>query len=131
VRQSRIASVTRFPQEARMKKLVIFIIATLSVAALAAVSATGANAQSSPQNQAQRAAADVNMEALPTLAADGVRIVQLALQKRGINPGPIDGVFGPLTKEAVRSFQSRYGIKASGEINNQTLFALGEVDLAI
>lgn len=114
-----------------MKRLVTFIIATLSVAALTAVSATGANAQSSPQNQTEREAADVNMEAVPTLAADGVRIVQLALQKRGISPGPIDGVFGPLTKEAVRSFQSRYGIKASGEINNQTLFALGEVDLAI
>jgi peptidoglycan hydrolase-like protein with peptidoglycan-binding domain len=114
-----------------MKRLVIFIIATLSVAALAAVSATGANAQSSPQNRAQRAAADVNMDAVPTLAADGVRKVQLALQKKRINPGPIDGVFGPLTKEAVRGFQSRYGIKASGEINNQTLFALGEVELAI
>jgi peptidoglycan hydrolase-like protein with peptidoglycan-binding domain len=126
-----MAGVTRFPQEARMKRLVTFIIATLSVAALTAVSATGANAQSSPQNQTEREAADVNMEAVPTLAADGVRIVQLALQKRGISPGPIDGVFGPLTKEAVRSFQSRYGIKASGEINNQTLFALGEVDLAI
>jgi peptidoglycan hydrolase-like protein with peptidoglycan-binding domain len=114
-----------------MKRLVIFIIATLSVAALAAVSAAGANAQSGPQNQAQRAAADVNMDAVPTLAADGVRKVQLALEKRGIKPGPIDGVFGPLTKEAVRSFQSRYGIKASGQINNQTLFALGEVELAI
>jgi peptidoglycan hydrolase-like protein with peptidoglycan-binding domain len=126
-----MAGVTRFPQEARMKRLVTFVIATLSVAALTAVSATGTNAQSSPQNQTEREAADVNMEAVPTLAADGIRIVQLALQKRGVSPGPIDGVFGPLTKEAVRSFQSRYGIKASGEINNQTLFALGEVDLAI
>jgi hypothetical protein len=28
-------------------------------------------------------------------------------------------------------FQDRYGIKATGDVNNQTLFALGEVDLAI
>jgi peptidoglycan hydrolase-like protein with peptidoglycan-binding domain len=71
------------------------------------------------------------MDAMPTLNTDGVRKVQQALQKKGINPGRIDGIYGPLTKEAVRTFQSRYGIKATGEVNNQTLFALGEVDLAI
>jgi hypothetical protein len=30
----------------------------------------------------------------------------------------------------VRKFQDRFGIGASGEIDNQTLFALGEADLA-
>jgi peptidoglycan hydrolase-like protein with peptidoglycan-binding domain len=88
---------------------------------------TSANAQ----DQATRAAVDVNMDGMPTLNADGVRKIQQALQKKGINPGPIDGVYGPLTKEAVRTFQSRYGIKATGDVDNQTLFALGEVDLAI
>jgi peptidoglycan hydrolase-like protein with peptidoglycan-binding domain len=66
------------------------------------------------------------MDAVPILTPDYVRKVQLALQRKGVNPGPLDGIFGPLTKEAVRSFQDRYGIK----IDNQTLFALGEVDLA-
>ena len=112
-----------------MKNLVIAAIAVVSLPALAAVSATGLLAQSS--SGGQRAAADVNMDAVPTLTPDSVRKIQLALQKKGINPGPIDGVFGPMTKEAVRSFQDRYGIKASGDIDNQTLFALGEVDLAI
>jgi peptidoglycan hydrolase-like protein with peptidoglycan-binding domain len=83
------------------------------------------------QDQTTRAAVDLNMDAMPTLNPDGVRKVQLALQKKGINPGPVDGIYGPLTKEAVRSFQSRYGIKATGDVDNQTLFALGEVDLAI
>jgi peptidoglycan hydrolase-like protein with peptidoglycan-binding domain len=112
-----------------MKKLVIATIAAVALPVLAAVSATGLLAQSSAGGQ--RAAADVNMEAVPALTPDSVRQVQQALQKKGINPGPIDGVFGPLTKEAVRSFQDRYGIKASGDVDNQTLFALGEVDLAI
>jgi peptidoglycan hydrolase-like protein with peptidoglycan-binding domain len=66
------------------------------------------------------------MDAVPILTPDYVRKVQLALQRKGVNPGPLDGIFGPLTKEAVRSFQDRYGIK----IDNQTLFAPGEVDLA-
>jgi peptidoglycan hydrolase-like protein with peptidoglycan-binding domain len=107
-----------------MKKLIIATVAALSLPVLAAATATNALAQD------QRAATDVNMDAVPTLNTEGVRKVQQALQKKGINPGPIDGVYGQLTKEAVRSFQDRYGIKATGEVNNQTLFALGEVDLA-
>jgi len=105
-----------------MKKLVIAAVAALSLPVLTATNALA---------QDQRAAADVNMDAVPTLNSEGVRKVQQALQRKGINAGPIDGVYGPLTKEAVRIFQDRYGIKATGEVNNQTLFALGEVDLAI
>jgi peptidoglycan hydrolase-like protein with peptidoglycan-binding domain len=111
------------------------LIATLSLTALAAKPLSAqqpppSGEQSGAQSQATRAAADVDMDAMPTLDAEGVRKVQLALQKKGIDPGPIDGILGPLTKGAVRTFQSRYGIKASGDIDNQTLFALGEVDLA-
>jgi peptidoglycan hydrolase-like protein with peptidoglycan-binding domain len=110
-----------------MRKLVIATVATLSAFVLAAIATPPAEAQ----DQATRAAVDVNMDAMPTLNTDGVRKVQLALQKKGINPGPVDGIYGPLTKEAVRTFQSRYGIKATGDVDNQTLVALGEVDLAI
>ena len=78
-------------------------------------------------------AADVSqldVNATPTLNQDQVRRVQQALQKKGFTPGPVDGVVGPLTKGAVRKFQDRYGIDGNGDINNQTLFALGEADLA-
>jgi peptidoglycan hydrolase-like protein with peptidoglycan-binding domain len=112
-----------------MKKLVIGAVAATFLLAPGATS-TVLLAQPSPGSQT-RAAGDVNMDATPSLSPDIIRRVQLALQKKGINPGPVDGIFGPLTKEAVRSFQDRYGIKASGDIDNQTLFALGEVDLAI
>ena len=114
-----------------MKKLFIAAAAAMSLPAIAAVSVTSLLAQSSLGGQAQRAAADVNMDAVPPLTPDSIRKVQLALQKKGINPGPIDGKFGPLTKQALHSFQDRYGIKSSGDVDNQTLFALGEVDLAV
>jgi len=72
----------------------------------------------------------LDMRAVPTLNQDQVHRVQQALQKKGFTPGPIDGVLGPLTKGAVRKFQDRYAIEGNGDINNQTLFALGESDLA-
>ena len=72
----------------------------------------------------------LNMNATPTLNQDQIRRVQDALYRKGITPGPIDGVLGPLTKGAVRKFQDRYAIEGNGDLNNQTLFALGEPDLA-
>ncbi len=42
----------------------------------------------------------------------------------------IDGVLGPRTRTAVKSFRDRYGIEGGGEIDNQTLLALGAVELA-
>ena len=72
----------------------------------------------------------LDMNAAPTLNQDQVRRVQQALQKKGFTPGPIDGVLGPHTKSAIRKFQDRYAIQGNGDVNNHTLFALGEPDLA-
>jgi len=64
-------------------------------------------------------------------APDGtVRAAQAALEAQGYSPGSIDGQFGPNTQSALRKFQDRYAIEGNGDINNQTLFALGESDLA-
>ncbi len=112
-----------------MTKPVVALILAGVLCALTALSPAPSLAQASGGDETRRAV-DVDMDAAATLTADGIRKVQLALQKRGINPGPIDGILGPVTKEAVRTFQERYGIKANGELNNQTLFALGEPDLA-
>jgi Putative peptidoglycan binding domain len=91
-------------------------------------------AQASPQRSEPVAATvslmQLNMEAVPRLTSDGVRKIQQLLKDRGLSPGPIDGVAGPLTNAAIREFQGWYGIKARGEIDNQTLFAIGAVDLA-
>jgi peptidoglycan hydrolase-like protein with peptidoglycan-binding domain len=50
--------------------------------------------------------------------------VQQALQKKGIDAGPIDGVFGPKTLSAVRKFQQQQGLATTGRIDQQTLAAL-------
>jgi peptidoglycan hydrolase-like protein with peptidoglycan-binding domain len=112
-----------FPEEIFVKKLVVAIIAALSLFALATLPATA---------QADKSAAfrQLNMAGVPDLGRDNVRQVQAALEAKGFDPGPIDGIAGPRTKAAIRKFQDRFGMKASGEIDNQTLFALGKVELA-
>lgn len=47
--------------------------------------------------------------------------LQKALKARGIDPGDIDGVFGPHTQAAVRAFQLQSELVADGEAGKQTL----------
>jgi Domain of unknown function (DUF4399)/Putative peptidoglycan binding domain len=82
-------------------------------------------AQLAPQNLRE-----LDMDTVPNLTENNIRQVQQELRRKGFDPGPIDGIHGPRTKEAVRNFQDRYGMNASGDINNKTLFALGAVELA-
>lgn len=49
-----------------------------------------------------------------------VQEIQLALQRAGIDPGPIDGIYGPRTTAAVRSFQARHGLETDGLVGTQT-----------
>jgi len=45
---------------------------------------------------------------------------QLALDRSGFSPGSMDGQFGPQTRAAVKAFQSREGLKASGNLDSET-----------
>jgi hypothetical protein len=83
-----------------------------------------------PVSQGPQNLRELDMDTVPNLTESNIRQVQQELRRKGIDPGPLDGIHGPRTKEAVRSFQARYGINASGDINNKTLFALGAVELA-
>jgi peptidoglycan hydrolase-like protein with peptidoglycan-binding domain len=65
------------------------------------------------------------MNAVPDLDDEKIRQVQHALHDKGFDPGPADGILGARTKGAVREFQDRYGVKASGDLDNQTFYALG------
>lgn len=54
-----------------------------------------------------------------------VRNVQKELKAEGINPGPIDGIWGPKTSKGVRGFQKAQGLEETGQLNGKTLSALG------
>lgn len=55
---------------------------------------------------------------------DDVRTVQQLLTERGFDAGGIDGIFGPKTAQAVRSFQGNVGITIDGIVGGQTWGAL-------
>ena len=55
-----------------------------------------------------------------SFAGDLVRKAQETLIERGINPGPVDGLWGPLTKGGVIQFQKKEGLPVSGRLDDAT-----------
>jgi hypothetical protein len=53
------------------------------------------------------------------------RAVQKALQERGYQPGPVDGVLGKRTRSAVLRFQEDNALEGDGYLTEATLRALG------
>ena len=58
-------------------------------------------------------------------AMSDVRGVQQALKDKGYDPGPVDGVMGARTKDALKSFQTGSNLQATGNINAETAQKLG------
>lgn len=56
-----------------------------------------------------------------------MRNIQERLQILGLNPGPIDGIFGWRTKAAVERFQTTYKLEVSGSTDRKTLLKLHEL----
>ncbi|WP_295636837.1 peptidoglycan-binding protein [uncultured Methylibium sp.] len=61
----------------------------------------------------------------PPMQGALIRKMQQALRVRGFDPGDVDGVFGPHTDAAVRSFQLQAGLVPDGEAGPRTLGKLG------
>lgn len=53
-----------------------------------------------------------------------VKRLQQALQRAGFDPGTVDGIFGPVTDAAVRSFQGAKGLSVDGIVGPLTWSAL-------
>lgn len=77
----------------------------------------------------QQAPARPGLAHLPEMVRRGsegpvVRMLQILLTKVGLAPGPIDGVFGPMTHGATVQFQVRRGLSVDGIVGPNTWGAL-------
>ena len=57
--------------------------------------------------------------------SEQVKNLQKALQDKGMDPGPIDGMMGPKTQAALRTYQKDQKLSETGQMDNQTLEKLG------
>lgn len=72
---------------------------------------------------------DTAPKALPTFdksKTESVRALQQRLRHLGYAPGPIDGIWGPITKQAVMRFQTDAMHSADGDVGTKTRKALDE-----
>lgn len=58
-------------------------------------------------------------------ADDLTRAIQQRLKDQGFYYGEVDGQGGDETSAAIRRYQIRYGLKVTGQLNDETLHALG------
>jgi len=63
----------------------------------------------------------------PYAASSTAIEVQQALAELGYYDGPIDGVIGPGTRDAIASFQSDSGLPVSGLIDEELMASLGVI----
>ena len=76
--------------------------------------------QSGPQAGAQGAQQQPQAQ-----SPEVVKQAQQALKEKGIDAGPVDGQWGPLTQQGVKQFQQQNQIQATGQLDQQTLASLG------
>ncbi len=93
-----------------------FAAALLAFGSLAALPACTTNTPSRTYSAAPATS--------PELSPGMVRQVQTALQQQGLYNGAIDGIWGPQTQSAVRSFQQSHALTPTGQLGSSTLAAL-------
>ena len=92
------------------------LLALSSVAALPACSMFGGNTSS------QQSSASASQS--PAVSQAMVQQVQTRLQQAGTYSGRIDGLWGPETEAAVRSYQQQHNLNATGQLDSNTLASL-------
>ena len=79
---------------------------------------TGQPGQSTEQSGQEHSGQPVH------LSRSQIRMLQQGLNTHGLNAGPVDGIMGDRTRQALQKFQSAHGLNASGDMDRKTLAAL-------
>jgi hypothetical protein len=98
-----------------------FILLVIAVSALC----TPAMAQPNIHQPEQMLAQQQDQTARTAAASrDHIREAQRALLRKGYDPGPVDGIFGPKTEGALRQFQEAEQLPVTGRLDDRSLAAL-------
>jgi peptidoglycan hydrolase-like protein with peptidoglycan-binding domain len=108
--------------------LVSHVVADTSSAAPSADSVqtgtTAAPAPSAPPPAAAARAAPDPSAAAAQMPTAEVREAQGRLRAMGFNPGPADGIVGPLTENAAKQYQRARGLEVTGSVDRNLLAQL-------
>ncbi len=69
----------------------------------------------------QRNHAVYNTPQMSQTSDDTIASIQEELMRRGLYPGPVDGMTGPMTRNAIETFQSAAGLTTTGEPSEELL----------
>ena len=69
----------------------------------------------------------------PAVGGQSAKIaaLQVALRSHGLYTGAVDGISGPMTRQAVLRFQKRNGIRATGKVGHATRCKLGKLGVPL
>lgn len=101
------------------------IAAALALIALPSIAeAGGGYSKGTSDEQAGKSAQQQSSEQFSS-NPDIVKEAQSALKDRGYDVGKADGTFGKKTRTALKKFQKAQGLESTGQLDQQTLSALG------
>ena len=69
----------------------------------------------------------MNSASLPTSATpskDQIELAQRRLQSQGLYQGPVDGVIGPQTEQALGQYQQKHGLTETARLDSDTMRSL-------
>jgi peptidoglycan hydrolase-like protein with peptidoglycan-binding domain len=100
------------------------VLAFCGIAALPACSMFDGGSRSQASRSGYSGQSYAAVPQSPELSPDMIQQVQGRLQQQGMYRGSVDGVWGPGTESAVRSYQQQHNLNATGKLDANTLSSL-------
>ncbi len=110
--------------QSQLKKYIVKITIAAVVSTAGLMVTTGTASAATVETKSVQASSFVGLRIGTRSSA--VREMQLALIQKGITvPGGADGIFGPATETALKTFQKKNGLRTSGTLTRRTARKLG------
>lgn len=83
------------------------------------------DSQHEQQEEQEMSQSEMSQVSVNQLSSDKIEMIQQNLNSKGFDAGSVDGVFGKNTRNALTNFQKAQNLEVTGELNQETLSALG------